>query len=174
MRKFITAVFVLVVLFSSQAISQDTQNETQSPPCSAPEFSQFDFWVGQWDLTWSDTAHGTNTITKDYDGCVIREDFDSAPSGLFKGMSVSTFNKNLGLWQQTWVDNQGAYLDFKGGWEEDKMVLSRSFIKKDSTTVYQRMVWYNITDDSFDWNWQGSKDGENWNTLWHIEYKRRQ
>jgi hypothetical protein len=35
------------------------------------------------------------------------------------------------------------------------------------------MVWYNVNNDSFDWNWERSRDGEEWNVLWQIRYERR-
>jgi hypothetical protein len=35
------------------------------------------------------------------------------------------------------------------------------------------MVWYNITDDEFDWIWERSDDGgETWDVKWQIKYKR--
>lgn len=170
MKQIILSALFLLFVFNLKA--QDS-TKTQAPPCSDPAFAQFDFWVGDWDLTWQDSLHGSNTITKVMDDCVIMENFDSSPSGKFRGMSVSTYNINQKIWQQTWVDNNGAYLDFKGGLEGDKMILSRSF-EKDGNTIMQRMVWYNISDNSFDWNWESSKDkGENWKVLWQIHYERR-
>ena len=77
-------------------------------PCTAEQCRQFDFWLGSWDLTWSDTSgtifHGTNTITSILNNCVIQEQFDGAPAMNFKGMSVSVYNVQKSLWQQTWVD----------------------------------------------------------------------
>ena len=43
----------------------------------------------------------------------------------FKGMSVSVHNAITDLWQQTWVDNNGGYLDFTGGFQNEVMTLSR-------------------------------------------------
>lgn len=147
--------------------------ESGVKPCSAPEFRQFDFWVGQWDLTWGDSGAGTNSITVDYDSCVIIERFDSAPSDVFRGMSVSTYDTKAKVWRQTWVDNTGNYFDFEGVLEESRMVLSRE-AAGDSGTFLQRMVWYNISPDTLDWNWERSDDGgETWRTLWHIDYTRR-
>ena len=48
-------------------------------PCSAPEARQFDFWLGEWDLTWGKDGRGKNVITSIYDGCVIQERFDGRP-----------------------------------------------------------------------------------------------
>ena len=39
------------------------QETTAPPPCSGPEHRQFDFWVGEWDVTQPDgTPAGTNRI----------------------------------------------------------------------------------------------------------------
>lgn len=38
----------------------------------------------------------------------------------------------------------------------------------------QRMIWYNIEENSLDWNWEKSNDnGMTWKTLWTIHYERR-
>lgn len=170
MKNLIIIISVLIMLFTTVSAQDQT---TPPPSCSQPEFSQFDFWVGQWDATWSDTLHGSNNITKDYDGCVILEKFDSAPSDKFKGMSVSTYNVRTKKWQQTWVDNNGSYLDFIGGWKDDKMVLSRSFVRHDST-IFQRMVWHDISENTFLWNWESSLDnGKTWQIQWQINYHRK-
>ena len=71
------------------------------------------------------------------------------------------------------MDNSGAYLDFAGGFEADKMILSREISLNDQSVI-QRMVWYNITENSIDWNWEKSTDsGVSWTILWQIHYKRK-
>jgi hypothetical protein len=36
------------------------------------------------------------------------------------------------------------------------------------------MVFYNISDQSLDWNWERSADwGQSWELLWRIHYQRR-
>ena len=143
-------------------------------PCSSPECSQFDFWVGDWALTWQGGS-GTNKVTRDLDGCVIHEHFDTDPGQPqpLKGESVSMWNPQMKKWQQTWVDNQGSYLDFTGGWAEARMVLSRQ-AEKGGKTVHSRMIFYNITPDSLDWNWEKSDDlGKSWTVAWQIHYVRK-
>lgn len=145
---------------------------TQSP-CDDAGTSEFDFWLGEWDLTWGDDGCGTNRITRILDGCVILEEFDGTPSEAFRGMSVSVFNAQKGTWQQTWVDTAGNYLDFVGSFVDEQMVLLREAVVE-GRPIRQRMVWYNISDDELDWNWERSDDGgETWNVLWHIHYRRR-
>ena len=161
---------ILMLLVPTMLLAQ----ENKQIPCSAEEFAQFDFWVGEWDLTWGDTLHGTNKISKPLDKCVVMENFDSHPSGQFRGISVSTYDIKAKKWKQTWVDNNGAYLDFVGGMVADSMVLSREAKDKDGNMFMQRMVWYNITDKSFTWDWQKSTDqGKSWETSWQILYQRK-
>ena len=138
-----------------------------------PEARQFDFWLGEWALTWGETGQGTNRVTAVLDGRVIQEDFDGTPAIPLKGLSVSTYNSALGKWQQTWVDNSGSYLDFVGEFADGKMVLSREATVQDKP-VKQRMVWYNIAEDELDWNWERSDDGgETWQVVWQIHYQRK-
>jgi len=141
-------------------------------PCSAPEARQFDFWIGEWDAAWGDDGKGSNIITAALDSCVILENFDGTPSTELRGMSVSTFDARAGKWKQTWVDNQGGYLDFVGEFKDGKMILQRQAIIE-GKDVQQRMVWHNIAGKEFDWNWERSDDGEAWKVLWQIHYTRK-
>ena len=137
--------------------------------------TQFDFWLGSWDLTWGDNGRGTNEITRILDGRVIQENFASYPDDdgqVLKGISVSVYTAANNQWQQTWVDNQGSYLDFVGNFSEDRMILSRDAVVNDKP-VKQRMVWFNINEGAFDWAWERSEDeGRNWQTMWAIHYQR--
>lgn len=137
---------------------------------------QFNFWLGSWDLTWGDNGRGHNEITRILDGRIIHENFTSLPhddTPPFKGISVSAYDPPHNQWRQTWVDNQGAYLDFVGSYIDGKMILSRDAIVKDKP-VKQRMVWSNISEGAFDWAWEQSEDdGRTWQTLWLIRYQRR-
>jgi hypothetical protein len=144
---------------------------------------QFDFWIGEWDLysrsrvapnkdEWQE-GRASNSVRAVLDGCVILENFDGHPAVPLRGMSVSTYNARLGKWQQTWVDSGGSYLDFTGEFKDGRMELSRE-AQANGGKVRQRMVFYNITKDRFDWNWEASRDeGKTWVLLWKITYARK-
>lgn len=132
--------------------------------------NQFDFWLGEWDCTWGNDGKGTNSITRILDEKILQEDF-IAPD--LHGMSVSSYDPERKLWCQTWVDNQGTYLDFTGAFENGKMILVRDAIVR-GENCKQRMVWYNIEESQFDWNWERSDDGgQTWRVLWQIRYARK-
>lgn len=135
---------------------------------NGPE-TQFDFWLGLWDCTWGEDGKGTNRVERILDGKIIQENFEA---GEFRGISVSAWDAERGLWRQTWVDSSGSYLDFTGGLRDGQMVLARDAIVR-GEACQQRMVWYNITKDEFDWNWERSDDGGmTWQVKWQIKYRR--
>ncbi len=166
--------FYVVISFCLSVALQSVsaQSDSTDKPCSTPEASRFDFWIGKWDLTWDDSLKGTNIITKELDGCVIHESFSDSLAK-FYGRSYSVFNPTKGVWQQTWVDNSGNYMDFVGIFENEKMTLGRSFVGPKGKTVMQRMIFSNISDSSLDWSWESSLDGgKNWKQNWLIHYER--
>ena len=135
---------------------------------SNPE-NQFDFWLGEWNVIWGEDGKGTNHIERILDGRIIQENF-IAPD--LHGMSVSSYDPERGLWCQTWVDNNGTYLDFTGKFEDNRMILSRDAIVK-GQACKQRMVWYDIQENRLEWNWERSDDnGKSWRVLWQIHYTR--
>ena len=135
--------------------------------------NQFDFWLGLWECTWGKNEIGSNRVERILDGKIIQENFNGGASMNLQGISHSVWDPERQLWCQTWVDNNGSYLDFTGGFRDGQMVLSRDAIVR-GEACKQRMVWYNITESEFDWNWERSDDGGKiWKVNWQIKYRRK-
>lgn len=148
-------------------------SETSPAPAVADAARQFDFWIGDWDVTWGDDQHGRNHVEAILDGKVLLEQFDGAPATPLRGMSVSVYRPHPGEWRQTWVDNQGSFWSFVGGFADGRMTLQTDDVR-DGRPVRLRMVWYAITADALEWNWERSDDGgQTWQVLWHLHYTRR-
>ena len=119
-------------------------------------------------------GHGTNSIKRILDGCVVQENFSGQGTPPFHGTSLSIYDLKPGKWKQTWVDNQGAYLDFVGEFKDGQMILQREATGPDGKAFLQRMVWKNIAANEFDWSWEASHDGgKSWQVQWPIHYKRK-
>ncbi len=88
---------------------------------------------------------------------------------------VKQFDFWLGDWEQTWVDTEGSYLLFTGQFKDGIMELrSPERARADGTTVASRMIFKNIRPDSFDWDYQVTKDqGKTWKDDWNIHYQRK-
>ena len=170
---------LLPVLCVSTLLAQQSTTQSAPNPCATPEQKQFDFWVGEWELTWpgqkaGELGHGTNTIKRILDGCVVQESFSGQDAMHLRGTSVSIFDVSAGKWKQTWVDNEGGYLDFVGEFKDEQLILEREGTKKDGTKFLQRMIWKNIGPNELDWSWEASNDGgKSWQVQWPIHYKRK-
>lgn len=139
-------------------------------PCSTPEYRQFDFWVGDWNVE-SAAAPGTvshNRITLINDGCTLREEYDT-PQG-YVGTSLNFYDGLRKAWHQTWIDNQGGGLVLEGGLQGSDMVLQSA----DSGGQVQRITWTPLPDGRVRQHWQSSTDGgASWTTAFDGIYSRR-
>ncbi len=133
---------------------------------------QFDFLLGEWDCSWGDGQTGTDSVYLDLDDKVVVESFDARPSLEYQGVSHSVYDRDSGRWKQTWVDTDGNYLDFVGGFEHGEMELRRE-APFDGGTATFRLRWFDIERDGLRRAYERSDDGgATWTTLWAIEFRR--
>lgn len=136
--------------------------------------TELDFWLGEWDVSWTG-GYGTNRLERILGDRVIHERFDGADddgaNGL-RGESWSVFEPERALWRQTWVDDQGGYLDLVGERVDGSFAFGRSAPER-GPQARQRMVFRDVTDGSFRWTWESSPDGDAWTVRWEIAYRRR-
>ncbi len=130
----------------------------------------FDFWLGEWDCSF-DGGHAVNSVTREFGGAVIREDFMADQPRSWRGMSVSVHDETAG-WRQTWVDESGNYWAFAGSLVEGDPSFGTT-TPVDAENRYKRMVFSDITADGFAWRWESSPDRETWTVDWQIRYRRR-
>ncbi|MFN3214522.1 MAG: hypothetical protein ACE37M_15565 [Henriciella sp.] len=106
-----------VLAIGNVAMAQDADPApTPPPPCSQDEFKQFDFWLGDWEVTTSKgVVAGTNKITREEAGCLILETWKSANGGT--GQSYNYYNPATEKWRQVWV-SPGLMIDYEGGLTE--------------------------------------------------------
>jgi hypothetical protein len=127
----------------------------------------FDFWVGDWDVSWGDGKHGTNVISHLFDGCAILEQFDGRPGVDLRGASVSIYDGESARWRQTWVDSERNYMPFEGAFADGVMDLRTT-----RDRVVYRMLWRDIQPETLHWLWQCAAN-DAWETLWELHYVRR-
>ncbi len=100
------------------------QASAHSAACSAPEYRQFDFWIGDWEVfdadSQSNVAHAR--VDSILDGCVLQEDYQGIDG--HKGRSFTIYDASRNIWHQTWVTNRGELLEIEGKIETGEMVLS--------------------------------------------------
>ena len=169
------ALAAILFLLSAPALAQVAVSATPQPP------DLFDFWVGDWDLSWSNadgsTGRGRNRIGKILDGAVIEENFEelvAAGESALKGRSLTVRDKKTGIWRQSWADHQGGYFTLAAQVDGDRRILTTEVTKTGDKASVQRMVFHSVSADALTWDREGSADGgATWKRLWRIEYRRR-
>jgi hypothetical protein len=135
--------------------------------------SELDFWIGDWGVRWAEDGHGSNRIERILGDHVVHEQFaGESRVGKLNGESWSVFDPERHLWRQTWVDDQGGYLDLLGGRVDGWFAFERA-APEEGVSVRQRMVFRDIEADQFRWSWEASTDdGATWTPRWEIDYQR--
>ncbi len=83
-------------------------------PCRAAAYREFDFWLGQWDITEDGGPAGTNVVEPLLGGCAIRENYVD-PFGTAVGTSLNSYDADTKQWRQTWVADYGVDYRMAGG-----------------------------------------------------------
>lgn len=166
MRK-IAAALLLLIVPSVAAQQQPPPPNQKRAPCTAPEFKQFDFWLGDWEVrNASGQIVGRNRITKRHGGCVVQEEWESARGN--SGSSFNIYDANTKQWHQFWVDaggtnwlsseKDGSPATLRGGIRGDAMVLT-SHPDSLPSIGQVRATWRPLPDGGVRQTFESSSDG---------------
>jgi len=146
----ITLVILIFIMSIYTVFAQENKNENCA--CCTEAHQAFDFWVGDWTVYDSeDKIVGTNSIQKEYDNCVLKEQWKS--SGTSRGTSYNYYNTTNKTWNQVWVDNSGFSLELKGNYKSNKMVLTSDLLTSEKGNFYHRITWLKNEDGSVTQIW---------------------
>lgn len=151
-------------------------------PCSGPQYKEFDFWLGDWDVrNASGQLLGHNHISKQYGGCVVLEQWEGAGGG--SGSSFNLYDQTTKQWHQFWVDTsgtnwlssdkQGNPVTLRGGIRDGAMVLSSHPDTLQSIGL-TRVTWRPTPDGGVRQTFEGSSDGgKTWTVSFDGFYKKK-
>ncbi|MCK5821554.1 MAG: hypothetical protein KAH17_06705 [Bacteroidales bacterium] len=173
MKKKVSLLFFILILLSASN-GLRAQQEIPVCPCCEEEYTQFDFWIGDWVVYAKGKMAGFNKITKIEDGCIIRENWKSIESA-YTGSSYNFYDKSEKKWKQVWVDNQGTVLELTGEFKKGKMVLSSNEkTDQNGNKIINRITWSKNDDGTVRQLWEQSDDGGlTFNTSFDGLYRRR-
>jgi hypothetical protein len=173
------AISLLVLALTAAGLPQ--QLDAQSPPasrppsCSRPEHRQFDFWIGDWDVTRPDgRPAGTNRIRSIHGGCALQEEWSGASGST--GTSLNAYDVVSGRWHQTWIGNDGVLLKLNGSMKDGAMELTGVTTGANGTQTLQRIRWTPLagTPPRVRQLWERSTDGgRTWRVVFDGMYRRR-
>lgn len=164
-------VMISVLLsFYMGALAQDT---TESKPCMSDErYRQFDFWIGEWAVhnQANDKQVGENVITREQDGCMLRESWMSARGS--SGTSINYFDPSDEQWKQVWTDASGGIIHYAGSFKEGAMHFAGEYYSQGQGTQLSRMTLTPRNDGTVHQFIENSKDhGTTWAVWFNGIYK---
>ena len=167
--------FVLLAALVALGLAIDrsaAQPPSSKPACNTEAHRQFDFWIGEWDVTKPDgTPAGHNKIERILNGCVLSESWISATSG-HAGHSYNIYDARGDRWHQTWVDNSGLLLELNGRLVDGRMVLEGKGKGSDGKPVQSEIAWTPLDDGAVKQHWRIKRNGGDWQDAFVGIYRR--
>jgi len=142
-----------------------TQAAAAAAPCSAPEYHQFDFWAGRWDVYNPKGQLVAHSLIERVYGCGIRENW--MPLAKPGGGSLSIYVPDQKRWEQFWIDSSGSRAFFTGGWNGSAMVITGKW-----GGPLVRMSYSRNSDGSVrQFGEQSTDDGKSWTPSFDFTYR---
>jgi hypothetical protein len=139
---------------------------------------QFDFWIGQWDVTpWTGVTvpgqtAGFNDVHPILEHCIVFENWKGGAGG--EGKSFNYYDTNLGKWRQIWMDDSGSALDYTGEFRDGAMRFTGWTLDAQGHRVEQKLTFTPIDKDTVRQTFEASSDGgKTWQTTFDGRYVRR-
>ena len=175
-----------LLLGSLSPLSVSAQS-TAPRACEDPSHREFDFWIGEWDLTnlqlqedgsWAPSGTATNRVFPVAGGCGIVELWDGyLGESHIRGFSVRTFDDVTRSWHLllNWPQqNRAGFSTLEGVFTHGRGDFISHFTAPDGTAGITRYSFADIGDQSLRWNDGTSMDGgQTWRTGWIMEFNRR-
>ncbi|HMF57626.1 MAG TPA: tetratricopeptide repeat protein [Pyrinomonadaceae bacterium] len=142
-------------------------------PCtSIPDYRQFDFWVGEWDVRGPQgSPPASSSIQSIVSQCVV---FENYTQGTYTGKSFSYYDATINKWRQTWVDNSGGSAYFIGEYRDGAMRFEGESHPRQGKPTKIRMTLFNLGQDRVRQLGETSPDdGQTWNVTYDLTYTRR-
>ena len=142
-------------------------------PCKAsPEFRQFDFWIGEWDVkNPQGVPSGTSSVQLILGQCIIFENWTGG-SGT-NGKSFNIYDTNDKKWHQTWVDDKGTFTHYIGGLINGEMVVTAETSVSGKPTL-AKMTFTKMPNGDVRQHGENSTDGgKTWATSFDLIYSRK-
>jgi len=144
-------------------------------PCeNDPLFSQFDFWIGEWDVHSAGGQYaGSNVISREQRGCYLSERWVNSSGG--EGHSINYVDKISDEWVQIWNDASGGQINMRGGLTDDGMLMVGTLLTVGTNTVQPFRALFTLLPDGrvrqfFE---VSNDDGETWVTWFEGFYSRK-
>lgn len=172
------AVFVSFGLAANDGATHDGSIKAaavQGAACAAPNFRQFDFWLGDWDVFDVDNLAikvARVRVEAILNRCVLRETYEGTDG--HQGQSFSIFDASRQVWHQSWVTNNGQLLVVEGGMRAGAMVLSGADRTANGKERRVRGVWKVANEGVRESATRSTDGGVTWQSWFDLLFRPHQ
>ena len=163
-----------LVLLGAAARANAPALPASAPKCTAPEFRQFDFWLGDWDTFETDNSTPNSIARAHVDliagGCGVHELYEQT-DGLI-GDSILSFDPVRKTWQQTWVDNFGSLLVLTGPFKDGAVTLEGELRLRNGKMVLARITWKAEGGHVRESSVRSKDGGKTWEPAFDVLFKK--
>jgi tetratricopeptide (TPR) repeat protein len=153
---------------------RDKADRGARPCATSAEAHQFDFWLGDWDVTVGGIRAGESHVEKILNDCVVHENWTGA--GGYVGKSFNLYDTQKKRWQQTWVDGVGGITEYYGEWKDGALRYEAkgTIPAGQKDPVDQTMVFFNLDDGRVRQLIQQTPDGgKTWSVVFDGIYAKK-
>ncbi len=174
-RKTMVVYLLVSMVGAPLALAQtnsSTGQKSLTPCLNDPQHKQFDFWVGEWEVTSNGQVIATSSIQRIIDSCVIFENYLQKDG--YNGKSFNFYDSVLGKWRQTWVDGTGTVGEFVGEYKDRALQYEGESHRKDGRKILRKMVFSSLGADKVRQYSEASSDGgKTWKAAFDLIYIRK-
>lgn len=142
-------------------------------PCKAsPEFRQFDFWIGEWDVkSPGGQPAGSSSVQLILGQCIIFENWTSGSGS--SGKSFNIFDVSDKKWHQTYVDDKGTFAHYIGSLINGEIVITAENMNAGKKTL-AKMTFSKLPNGDVRQHGENSADdGKTWTTSFDLTYSKK-
>ncbi len=147
---------------------------SNNPCLSRDEYSQFNFWVGKWDVvTATGQPAGDSGIDLMNNGCTIVENWYSKAGSV--GKSFNYFDTKDNKWHQFWINQNAQKTTFEGKLVNGNMVFyGYDHVKDEKNPYLERLTFFNLGKNKVrQFDEKTTDNGKTWTVQYDLTYNRK-
>ena len=152
-------------------------DSTLTPPqasggCQSPEYHQFDFWIGDWEVqNPAGKVVGHNLVASELNGCLVVEHWNDS-AGKILGSSFNYYDTRDKKWHQLYLSNSGRAGDYPamaGEFRDNKMTL----LTDPHDGPVSRWTWYVVSPGHVRQMSEQIQTDKSWQITWDSIYVKK-
>ncbi len=142
-----------------------------APACASKHHREFDYFIGNYNVfDASGKQIGTDEVTAEMNGCALLERWHGRR---VEGRGYSAYDDSRRQWVQTFFQNDGTVLIFRGNMTPQGILLSGTDYAKPGVLENNRVL-FRPRSDGFEEYWTTSTDGgHTWRAVFDGFFRRR-